>query len=413
MLNSKSNSPLQIVFLGLILSICCIPVSYARCGKNINDGIQKIIDDHRLKYQIPGIEVSISCPGENLPRDFVSGTTTINGESPLKADNLFQIGSETKSFTATILLQLEGQGLLSIEDPVSKWLPQLLPAWKNTTIKQLLNHTSGLFNYTESEDFLAIVQNSGFTIQFTPDELVNFAANKPPYFEPGHGWHYSNTNYVLAGMVNSAVTGNTVEQEMNHRLFEPLHLSNTYYLSRAYDDDILLRMAHGYMTESNETPIDTTQFNISWADSAGAIISTSHDTAIWLRKLLFAKSLLPYQQRKELMSLVDIENGQPLPRSSQKNGYGLAIGHGFDASGHEYWVHGGNTPGYDANMAWLSCQDVVLTTIINRNGELNGNETLFNDLVAYIQKTDPSKRCSDKHFGLKKPFFVNLDRQSF
>ena len=86
------------VFLICLAAVLGVDVSYAGCGQNINDGIQKIIDEGRVKYHIPGLEVSVSCPGEDSPRDFVSGTTTLNGDAPISREHLFQIGSETKSF---------------------------------------------------------------------------------------------------------------------------------------------------------------------------------------------------------------------------------------------------------------------------------------------------------------------------
>ena len=102
------------VFVILLTTIFGLDVAYAGCGQSINEGIQKIIDESRIKYQIPGLEVSISCPDEDVPRDFVSGTTTMGGDIPVQPHHLFQIGSETKSFIAAVILQLEAEGRLSI-----------------------------------------------------------------------------------------------------------------------------------------------------------------------------------------------------------------------------------------------------------------------------------------------------------
>jgi D-alanyl-D-alanine carboxypeptidase len=112
------------------MAIFGIDVSYAACSQNINESIQKIIDGNRIKYQIPGIEVSVSCPGEEIPRDFVSGTTTIDGTVPVQSDHLFQIGSETKSFVTAVILQLEAEGRLSIYDPISTYLKNIPDAGK-------------------------------------------------------------------------------------------------------------------------------------------------------------------------------------------------------------------------------------------------------------------------------------------
>lgn len=389
LLNNKIKM-FSICFM-ILISALVTQITYAECGPKLNEGIQKIIDEDRIKYQIPGIQVSISCPGEENPRDFVSGTTTIDGAMSVKPENLFQIGSETKSFTSVILLKLEADGILSINDPIGKWLPNISPDWKNITIKQLLNHTSGIFNYAETDEFWSIEKNSGFKKQWAPDELINLVVNKSAYFKPGKGWHYSNTNYVLAGMIIQAATGKLVEEKMNTLLLEPLHLTNTFYLPYIYSNNIIQRMAHGYHKTANDPLADATNYNMSMADAAGAIISTSHDTAIWLRRLLTTDTVLPAAQRKELMSLVDMKSGQELPNTNNISGYGLGIG--FDYYGEEIWGHDGGTLGYLSNMLWLKCNDVVVTSLINISSDDNVSGDLISDLVNYIQKSDNSKQC--------------------
>ena len=210
-----------LILLILTAAVFHTQFSYAACDKNINDGIQKIIDADRIKYKIPGIQVSIGCPNEISLRNFVSGTITQEGPTLVKPDNLFQIGSETKSFTATIVLKLEAAGLLSINDSIGKWLPQY-SIWKDITIKQLLNHTSGIVDYFDTEEFANSEIESNFQKQWTPDELINLVINKSPYFAPGQGYHYSNTNYVLAGMIISAATNKSVEEEMKTLLLKQL-----------------------------------------------------------------------------------------------------------------------------------------------------------------------------------------------
>jgi D-alanyl-D-alanine carboxypeptidase len=390
-MSNRLTNNIFLVFLMFIATIFYMQFSYAECGQNINEGIQKIIDQDRIKFKIPGIQVSISCPGENTPRNFVSGTTTQEKTIPVKPDNLFQIGSETKSFTATIILKLEANGLLSINDPIGKWLPQY-PAWKNITIKQLLNHTSGVVDYFDTDEFTNTETETNFQKQWSSEELVNLVINVSPYFAPGQGFHYSNTNYVLAGMIISVITGKSVEEEMQTLLFEPLLLSNTYYLPFPYSNDIMQRMAHGYYPVKIHEPYeDSTDYNMSEADAAGAIVSTSEDTAIWLKKL-FTSNVLPEKQRNEMMTLVDMDNGQPIARASKKSGYGLGILRHVVISGVEIWGHDGSTFGYNSNMFLLKCNNVYITTIINLRDE-HKSSNLLNDLITYIQNTDTSKSC--------------------
>src|SRR3990167_4191028 len=140
-------------------TLCCVSValasvgftlrSEAGCGPDINPGLQKIIDEDRALYDIPSAQVSILCPGEKHPRDFVSGSTTLHGDIPLTTQHIFQIGSETKSFVATVLLQLETEHVLSLDDPLGKWLPNIREDWRAITVRQVLNHTSGIVNYID------------------------------------------------------------------------------------------------------------------------------------------------------------------------------------------------------------------------------------------------------------------------
>lgn len=383
-----------ITFFALSVSLGCTEITFAESRQYINDHVQKIIDDVRLKYDIPGIEVSISFPGEDLPHDFVSGTTTLNGNIPIKPDNLFQIGSETKSFTATLLLQLEAEGILSLNDKIGKWLPEIIPLWKNITIRQLLNHTSGIFNYVEVEEFWDAVYKNLNKV-WTNEELINFTINKPLYFLPGEGWHYSNTNYVLAGIIVYAATGNSIEHEIKTRLINPTHLSNTYYISGEYSKEIVNLMPHSYSRTKrfSDEPKDVTDSNMSWGNAAGAMISTSHDVAIWFRKLANG-SLLPTKQQIELTSFVDMKTGQPLPISSKNSGYGLGVTRKFNSVAGEIWTHMGGTLGYVSNMIWIKCNDVVISININ-NVQIDTIDinALSNDLVSFIIKLDISKQC--------------------
>jgi len=363
---------------------------------DMNQGIQNIIDKDRQTYHIPGIEVSIICPGDNAPRDFVSGTTEINGNTLVQTDSMFQIGSETKSFIAVILLQLEAEGLLSIDDPIGKWLPAISPDWRDITIRQLLNHTSGIYNFTDVM-IAMIIKDNNFDLkkQWTSDELLKLLDDQSPYFEPGMGWHYSNSNYILAGMVIESVTGKSIGEEMKIHLIDPLGLSNTHYIPAIYTDKIMQHMAHGYARSGifHEEPKDITESNSSWAGAAGANISTSHDMAIWFNKLT-SGNILPAQQMKEMTSLVNENNGQSIPDTAQAAGYGLAIMHDFTTFGEESWWHSGGTLGYSSFMVRLKGNDVIITVNANEISAIEPKERdlyfLTKDLIAYVQQSDPS-----------------------
>lgn len=407
----------RLSLIGLIL-IASSGFSYAGCGQNINEDIQKMIDEGREKYHIPGMQVSISCPGEASPRDFVSGTTMINGNVLIRSEHLFQIGSETKSFISAVILQLEAEGKLSIHDSIGNHLQNIPDIWQNVTIQQLLNHTSGIFNYTQTAELWKALMAKDYKTQFFSDDLINFVKNKDLNFFPGGGWSYSNTNYVLAGMIVQAVTGKSIEEELNARLLQPLNLSNTHYYAHIYDNAALKHMAHGYASMGlfPDEPKDITNQNISWANTAGAIISTSHDTAIWLRHLLTDNNLLPDLQRQELMAMVDLENGQPFPPESNKTGYGLGVVR-FNTSLGELWGHDGGTLGFISHMYWLKCNDIVITAIVNHVDQSEarglGSTAITMDLIRFIQQSDPTTQCSKSLISGKPEDIRRIDQLLF
>jgi D-alanyl-D-alanine carboxypeptidase len=215
-------------------------------------------------------------------------------------------------------------------------------------------------------------------------ELIQLVEDKPMYFAPGEGWHYSDTNYVLAGMIISAVTGHSVEEELKARFFQPLHLNHTYYLLSSPPDYLRPKMAHGYELRDNNPPVDATYLDLSMADAAGAIISSAHDTAIWFKTLLTTNTVLSAKQRTKLMTLVD-KNGQPTSGS----GSGLGIFRDYNQYGEEVWSHTGGTPGYRSAMLWLKSQNIVVTMLINsNNNEARGQ--LWDELVNYIHDVSRS-----------------------
>jgi D-alanyl-D-alanine carboxypeptidase len=335
--------------------------------------IQSILNNWRARSGIPGATLSVYLPDHDLPLTFSSGTTAYAGGEPINSNTLFQAGSITKSFTSMIVLQLEADGKLSINDSITKYLPQY-PQWSNVTIRELLNHTSGIFNYTETTTFNEI-RKSNPDAEFTPDEIVRIASQHPNYFAPGKGWKYSNTNYVLAGMIIQQVTGEPVSDVMNHYLHGGvrLNLLNTYYLPGMYSNAFLTRMAHGY----NSQGMDVTDDNMSWAYTAGAIVTTTQDLLSWWRDL-FQGNLLPQTQLAEMMSLVGEGNsstcaaGEPMSHLSDDQigkGYGLGIiqdAFGSDRLGTVWW-HNGSTAGYKAIVMWFPKSDIYMALTINRD----------------------------------------------
>lgn len=260
----------------------------------------------------------------------------------------FRIGSNTKAFISTVLLQLEGEKRLSLDDTVAKWLPGAVAAngydGSRITIRQLLNHTSGL------PDYLGSLQINGpYFLNTNPREvlppqtLVNVALGmRAPTTTPGEKFGYSNTNYVLAGMVIKAVTGSEPAAEVQRRIIEPLGLRDTSFPTA--DPALYGNYLHGYVIRAILID-DGTVSNVQVTGSAGAMVSTMDDLAAFSRALLTGKLLAPAQMT-ELKTTVPV---------TADIGYGLGIEHMKLSCGKWAWGHNGAVLGYFSE--WLSSED--------------------------------------------------------
>ncbi|MEU4690641.1 serine hydrolase domain-containing protein [Actinoplanes sp. NPDC023714] len=247
----------------------------------------------------------------------------------------FRVGSITKTFVATVILQLAGEGRLRLDDTLQQWLPGAVPGGAGITIRHLLQHTSGLFDYTEAlftsvEDVLAARYRT-----FRPEELVALAAARPPLFAPGTSWSYSNTNYILLGMIVRRATGRPYAKEVDRRILAPLRLHGT----EVPGTDITIDGPHAHGYEGIErdgaiVPLDFTDLNPSMAGSAGEIVSTTADLNRFYRSLLGGRLL----RRPQLAAM--------LANPAGELGYGLGIYQQPLPGGPTLWGHSGGIFGY-------------------------------------------------------------------
>ena len=223
-------------------------------------------------------------------------------------DQRFRVGSVTKTFTATIVLQLVSEGKLRLSDPLERHLPGIVPAGKKITIRQLLNHRSGLANVTDYADWL---QRASRSPSSRPIDTLRFAAAQPLVFPPGSEWRYSNTNYIALGLVIEKITGNTYREELESRILDPLALKRTELpRTRRLRD----------LDDEGENP------NIPWA--AGALVSDTHDLARFFSALLSGRLLSEgsLAQMKQTV-VVDHELGDGLGIFSSQLTCGRFWGH--------------------------------------------------------------------------------------
>lgn len=190
-------------------------------------------------------------------------------------DERFRIASITTSFVATVVLRLVGEGKLSLSDNVEKLLPGLVPHGDGITVRQLLNHTSGIYDYEQDARLLTSYLNGNLGYTWTPRRLVALAVSHRPLFKPGARWSYSNTNYVILGLIVEAVTKSKLAEQLSRRILQPLGLKATRLGANA---NMGSPAAHGYYRRQ-----DVTRLNFSFAWAAGSMVSTAGDVAHFYR----------------------------------------------------------------------------------------------------------------------------------
>lgn len=267
-----------------------------------------------------------------------SGVAAFGSTDPVPENGRFRIACITKMYVSVVLLQLRAEGKLDLDQPIATYLPGLLPDGDRVTVRNLMQHTSGLFNHADSFQRPGKRFQRDRYKQYESADLVAVAAAQPLNFEPGTKFEYSNTNYIALGMLIKALTGKSYAEEIQARIVEPLGLSETSLPGS--DPKIPTPHARGYMKINGES-VDVTEMNPSEACSAGEMLSSTADLDTFLVGLMTGKLLAP-AEFDEMKTTVPPE-WVPLPMS---NGYGLGFMPLETDCGLSLWGHGGGIPGY-------------------------------------------------------------------
>lgn len=311
-----------------------------------------------------------------------AGVADVETGRKARPGDKFRIASATKTYVSTVVLQLVGEGRLSLDDTVGEWLPGVVSGNGNDgsgiTVRQLLNHTSGLFNYTA--DFPALsgiaAYEAGRHTTWTDEELVAIAMRHAPTFEPGTDWSYSNTNYTLAGMIIKKVTGHTWQQEVTKRIVRPLALHNTS--TPTTSSRIPGSHMKGYSAFGESAPaIDVTAFNPSAAGAAGAMISTTGDMTTFYQALMRGRLLKPAQlkEMKTTVAAAELDAAWPGAR------YGLGLMEIPLTCGGSYYSHAGDIPGYATRTGATPDGRRVVILEATGDGSMPGSIYAASDLV--------------------------------
>jgi D-alanyl-D-alanine carboxypeptidase len=348
--------------------------------------LQAVVDTAARAMLVPGALVLVQTPQGSYST--AVGTTELGAAAPPQTATHFRIASNTKTMTAAVILLLARDGKLTLNDPISAYVPEV-PNGENITLTQLLTMRSGLYGYTNAPELAAALDADPAKV-WTPQEILALGHAHPPLFAPGAEYDYSNTNYALLGLVAEKVGGQSLGTQFQQRLFGPLGLRQTL-LPGPDDTGLPVPYSHGYMYGGSSyalvdaeypadvqaaahagtlLPVDYTHQNPSYATAAGGAISTAEDLAVWMRELVSGGVFGPETQQQWLDSLLPED---PDVAGGQQYGYGITYQQFGPQAGMYY--HGGELPGFNSFMGHDPNNDVTLVIWTNLTLSPEGRTT--------------------------------------
>lgn len=321
--------------------------------KSLETKLYEAIDSFYVSDNLPGITVEIQTPGFTYIK--AVGKADIKTGVERKYDDKIRIGSITKTFVATVILQLVDSGKIGLDDKLEKYYPDY-PNSSNITVRQMLDMTSGIPDYIENPVVLKSFVYDRLD-KYTPMQLYEITKSMKPDFPPGTSWKYSNGNYNILGMMIEKVTGNKIEDEITRRIIIPLGLKNTIYPVTPYLEG---QYSHGYMSDTlTGELIDVTVMDPSIPWAAGCMISDLPDLKIYAKALAKGSMISPESQKERLKF---INSGV-----SKFVGYGLGI---FSLEG--FIGHNGGITGYNTTMCYDPELDALILVSVNEYGADGG-----------------------------------------
>lgn len=348
----RINSFLLIsLFLGTVLMPSCKKNNDHSQAEITENNIQAVLDSIITNTHVPGLVAGIWAPNEGIDFVYAAGLSDLETKDPMSPDMIFRVGSNTKTFTITVLLQLVDEGLISLDDRLSDYLPDF-PRADEVTIEMLTNMRSGIYNYSEDEEFMGILMED-LNHVYTFEDIINYVSGKEYYFDPGTDFHYSNSNTFIAAQIIENITGKSIEENITSRLIEPMNLINTKYLTSGIELPGYHSKGYYAGTYDPELPEFSELANISWAGPAGSVISTIFDLKQWVIALINGDFLSEPLQTRRMNSMHDAIH-------NLSYGIGLLEKKGF-------YGHTGGLPGYTSLMVhspeknctmiiWYNCQ---------------------------------------------------------
>lgn len=305
------------------------------------------VQEFLVAQNVPGALVALASRGKIMHLKSY-GMANVELSVPVTDKTVFEIGSISKQFVAAAALLMVEEGKLNLDDPIHKYLPYLPSEWMGITMKQVLNHTSGIPDYEEIRSYDA------YRFRMTPEEVIKIAQSRPVDFEPGQGWYYSNTGYYLASMVLERIDGRPLGKILEGRIFGPLVMNHT----RLTDPEaIISNRAAGYWVNKVDELINRNPTETSSTLGAGGLLSNAEDLAKW-DAALYGDDFLSAESKAAMWSPAILPNGED-------TGYAL----GWSVTPYKERVsqhHSGQVAGFTAFFDRFPDQEIAVIIFLNR-----------------------------------------------
>jgi len=341
--------------------------------------LQEVLDSTCKKYNIKGASAAVLVPGAGT----WTGTygRSYSGQ-PITKGMIFNIGSNTKTYTATTMLLLQEKGLVSLDDTIGKWIQNQPNISGKIKIRQLLNHTSGIYNFLENPAVNDSLLANPYKL-WKPEQLLQFVLK--PYFRPGYNWEYSNSNYIIAGIIIEKITGKAYDKAIHDLLFTPQGLKHTIFSPSDTSTDTI---AHNWMMELTgvsqqdavEYPGWSNNAIFSMGSTAGAIMTTAGENADFWHKLISGQ-IISDSSLNQMLTFIQIGSGP----TGRPVGYGLGIFRYIDAiNGRTFYEHGGTNLGFIAENLVDTTSGICFSLLTNQDSI--DNDTLLMGVIGPMHK---------------------------
>lgn len=336
----KTIKPFQ-----LIIALLISAATYTTSAQNLEASIDRIVSE-MYTPEGPGISLLVAKEGKTIYKK-AFGNSNLELEVPMKTENVFELASITKQFTAVSILMLAEQGKLNLQDPLTTFIPDYPTKGKNITVHHLLNHTSGIKSYTDMANFM---EQSRTDMKL--DDLIEVFKNEPMDFDPGEAFKYNNSGYILLGKIIEVASGQAYKDYIEKNIFKKLGMKHSRYGSKTV---LIENRASGYQIDGDGYR-NADYLSMTLPHAAGSLMSTVDDMSVW-QNAITNNTLIKQSSLSKAINGSTLNDGEEIPY-----GYGLGKTEVRGASG---YAHSGGIFGYSTNGIYLIDEDVYIIGLTN------------------------------------------------